>query len=169
MLLPNQQGSVIFKFLSLIREKIDTMKVLIALMIVSSVFSCIQSRKEVVSGAGTKGGDTVIDPTVPSHFEIDYNMGVKISSSIFPQGSKGIGVIRIFINTASKVERFEIISARINNGGNTIYNYASDKNSSKTQELISVLKVLVNGIKVKKLGNPLLQGAEPYDLGVKFE
>ena len=145
------------------------MKLLIALMIASSSFSCVQSGKEVVSEAGAKGGDTIIDPIMPSHFDIDYNRIVIVSPNIFPLGSKGIGAIRIFIDTASKVERFEIISVRINDGGNTIYNYASDKESSKTQELINVLKVLVNDIKVKKLGNPILQGVEPYDLGLKFE
>jgi len=145
------------------------MKLLIALMMAFCSFSCVQSGKDVVSEAGAKGGDTIIDPIVPSHFEIDYNRIVKVSPNIFPQGSKGIGAIRIFIDTASKVERFEILSARIDDEGNTIYNYASDKESSKTQELINVLKVLVNDIKVKKLGDPILQGLEPYDLGVKFE
>lgn len=145
------------------------MKVLIALLIVSFSFSCVQPGKEVVSEVGAHVGDTIIDPIVPSHFEINYNRIVKVSPNIFPQGSKGIGAIRIFIDTASKVERFEIISARIDDEGNTIYNYASDKESSKTQELINVLKALVNDIKVKKLGNPILQGLEPYDLGVKFE
>lgn len=145
------------------------MKSVIALMIVGFSFGCVQSGREVTNEAAIKSGDTIIDPIVPSHFEIDYNRVVKVSPNIFPQGSNGIGAIRIFIDTASKVERFEIISARINDGGNTIYNYVSDKDSAKTQELINALKILVNSIKVRKLGNPILHGLEPYDLAVKFE
>jgi hypothetical protein len=133
---------------------------------------CVQSNKDtkVAISSDTKVKDSIIDPITPVHFEVDYNRIVKLDTDIFPKGSTGIGALRIYIDTASRIERFEIVFVRIKNSGNIIYNYPSDnKDSSKTQRLPNAFKGVVSGIKVKKLDNPKLHGLEAYDLAIKFE
>lgn len=134
-------------------------------------FGCVQSNKgtKVAINSDTKVEDSIIDPIAPVHFEVDYNRIVKLDTDVFPKGSTGIGALRIYIDTASRIERFEIVFVRIKNSGNIIYNYPSDKDSSKTQQLANAFKGVVSGIKVKKLGNPELHGLEAYNLAIKFE
>ncbi|GAA0554022.1 hypothetical protein [Chitinophaga japonensis] len=147
------------------------MKVLITLIMFFIALGCVQSGKDakVATSSDTKVEDSIVDPIAPSHFEIDYNRIVKLGTDFFPEGSTGIGSLRIYIDTASRIERFEIVFARIENKGNIIYNYLSDKDDPKTEQLINAFKGVVNGIKVKKLGNPKLHGLEAYDLAIKFE
>lgn len=147
------------------------MKLLITLTIFGIALGCVKSNKnaKVVTSPNSEIGDSIIDPIAPAHFEVDYNRIVRLDTNIFPKGSTGIGALRIYIDATPRVERFEIVFARIKNSGNIIYNYPSDKDSPKTQQLTNAFKGVVNGIKVKKLGNPKLYREEAYDLAIKFE
>jgi hypothetical protein len=131
----------------------------------SANLSCIQ----ITDNVENKGHDTITDPVTPVHFDINYNPIVNVTPVVFPEGSTGVGALRIFIDTTLRVKKFKILSARINNGRNEIYNYISDKEKRETLQLTDTLAELVKNIKIKKIGNQVLKALEAYDIAIKFK
>jgi hypothetical protein len=147
------------------------MKSFFLLIVISGTLSCTQSEKhkQVAANIDHKRQDAITDPVTPVHYDIDYNPIVYVSPGIFPKGSTGIGLLRIFIDTTLKVKKFEILSASINYGRNEIYNYISDKEKRETLQLNDMLAELVKNVKIKKIDNPVLEVLETYDIAIRFK
>lgn len=110
----------------------------------------------------------IIDPITISNFETEYHDSLFLNPTAFPPGSKGYGVVRIFIDSILKIEKFEIEAIRISNKDSVIYNYNTDKENEKTSELVEALGNTTRNIKIKKNSTTNIQGLEPYDILIKF-